>query len=263
MMKKIIRFLGLLIIVLVSVGVAGCQGQENSWQAIKSRGTLVIGVDDSFVPMDFRQKNGKLVGFDVDLAKAVCKEIGLKPDFQTIDWSMKETELRNGTIDVIWNGYTKTKARAKKVAFSKPYLENDQILVTRKNEGINNYRQMRGKILGVQTGSSGADDLDNYPKVLKKRVKSTVLYDTYNNAFIDLKAGRIDGLLIDGVYANYYLAHSKYQKEFKKEKLPYPSEKFSVGINKKDKILKNKINQALDHLEKTGELKKIREKWFN
>ena len=104
MMKKIIRFLGLLIIVLASVGAAGCQGQENSWQAIKSRGTLVIGVDDSFVPMDFRQKNGKLVGFDVDLAKAVCKEIGLKPDFQTIDWSMKETELRNGTIDVIWNG---------------------------------------------------------------------------------------------------------------------------------------------------------------
>ena len=103
-MKKIIRFLGLLIIVLASVGVAGCQGQENSWQAIKSRGTLVIGIDDSFVPMDFRQKNGKLVGFDVDLAKAVCKEIGLKPDFQTIDWSMKETELRNGTINVIWNG---------------------------------------------------------------------------------------------------------------------------------------------------------------
>ncbi len=105
--------------------------------------------------------------------------------------------------------------------------------------------------------------MDNYPKVLKKRVKSTVLYDTYNNAFIDLKAGRINGLLIDGVYANYYLAHIKYQKEFKKEKLPYPSEKFSVGINKKDKTLKNKINQALDHLEKTGELEKIREKWFN
>ena len=240
MMKKIIKVLGLLMIVITALGLYGCQRQESSWQKIKERGTLVIGVDDSFVPMDFRQKNGKLVGFDVDLATAVCKKIGLKPDFQTIDWSMKETELRNGTIDVIWNGYTKTKARAKKVAFSRPYLENDQILVTRKK-----------------------DKIDNYPNVLKKRVKSTVLYDTYNNAFIDLKAGRITGLLIDGVYANYYLAHSKYQKEFKKEKLPYPSEKFSVGINKKDKILKDKINQALEHLEKTGELEKIRQKWFN
>ena len=263
MMKKIIKVLGLLMIVITALGLYGCQRQESSWQKIKERGTLVIGVDDSFVPMDFRQKNGKLVGFDVDLATAVCKKIGLKPDFQTIDWSMKETELRNGTIDVIWNGYTKTKARAKKVAFSRPYLENDQILVTRKKDKIDNYRQMKGKVLGVQTGSSGADDLDNYPNVLKKRVKSIVLYDTYNNAFIDLKAGRITGLLIYGVYANYYLVHSKYQKEFKKEKLPYPSEKFSVGINKKDKILKDKINQALEHLEKTGELEKIRQKWFN
>lgn len=118
MMKKIIKLLSLLIIVITSVGLAGCQRQASSWQKIKESGTLVIGVDDSFVPMDFRQKNGKLVGFDVDLATAVCKEIGLKPDFQTIDWSMKETELRNGTIDVIWNGYTKTKARAKSSIFT-------------------------------------------------------------------------------------------------------------------------------------------------
>lgn len=262
-MKKIIKILSLLLIFCASLGLYGCQRHGNSWQKIKSRGSLVIGVDDSFVPMDFRQKNGKLVGFDVDLAKAVCKEIGLKPDFQTIDWSMKETELRNGTIDVIWNGYTKTKARAKKVIFSKPYLENDQILVTRKGEKINNYRQMKGKILGVQTGSSGADALDKYPNVLKRRIKETVLYDTYNNAFIDLKSGRIDGLLIDGVYANYYLTHSKYRKDFKKEKLPYPTEKFSVGISKKDTILRNKINQALEHLEKNGELNKIKKKWFN
>lgn len=53
----------------------------------------MIGLDDTFVPMDFRQKDGQLVGYDVDLAKAVCKKLGLKADFQTIDWSMKETEL--------------------------------------------------------------------------------------------------------------------------------------------------------------------------
>ncbi len=118
MMKKIIKVLGLLMIVITALGLYGCQRQEALGKKIKERGTLVIGVDDSFVPMDFRQKNGKLVGFDVDLATAVCKKIGLKPDFQTIDWSMKETELRNGTIDVIWNGYTKTRARAKSSIFT-------------------------------------------------------------------------------------------------------------------------------------------------
>lgn len=85
---------------------------------------------------DFGKKNGKLVGYDVDLARAVFKQYGIKVDFQTIDWSMKETELRNGTIDLIWNGYTITKARAKSVAFSRPYLENQQILVTKKKPAI-------------------------------------------------------------------------------------------------------------------------------
>ena len=66
------------------------------------------------MPMDFRQKDGQLVSYDVDLAKAVCKKLGLKADFQTIDWSMKETELRNGTIDGLWNGYSVTTASGRK-----------------------------------------------------------------------------------------------------------------------------------------------------
>ncbi len=70
-------------------------------------------MDDTFVPMGFREKNGSLEGFDIDLARAVFKRYGIKADFQTIDWSMKETELRNQTIDLIWNGYTVTPQRKK------------------------------------------------------------------------------------------------------------------------------------------------------
>ncbi len=111
-MKRLIR-IGLLVLLLIPVMlVAGCQtvtqraDTQDTWSQIKKRGKVVIGVDDSFVPMGFREKNGKLVGYDVDLARAVFKQYGIKVDFQTIDWSMKETELRNGTIDAIWNGYS-------------------------------------------------------------------------------------------------------------------------------------------------------------
>jgi ABC-type amino acid transport substrate-binding protein len=75
---------------------------------LKSGGKVIVGLDDSFVPMGFRERDGKLVGYDIDLAKAVFKQYGIKVDFQTIDWSMKETELKNGTIDLIWNGYSMT-----------------------------------------------------------------------------------------------------------------------------------------------------------
>lgn len=261
-MKKIERSFILIVTFLCLFLVSGCSKRSNSWDAIKQNKTLVVGIDDSFVPMDFRQKNGQLVGFDVDLAKAAAKKLGLRADFQTIDWSMKETELRNGTIDVIWNGYTETKERRKKVLFTKPYLENQQILVTKKDSKINSYQKMNHKILGVQTGSSGYDDLMSYPKVLKKRIKSSVLYDTYNEAFIDLKAGRINGLLIDSVYANYYLSHSKYKKEFQKVELPYPPEEFAVGISKKDPVLRNKLNRALESLKADGTISKLKQKWF-
>ncbi len=82
--------------------------------------------------MGFRQKSGKLVGYDVDLARAVFKLYGIKVSFQSIDWSMNATELNNGTIDLIWNGYSKTPQREKKVAFSDTYLQNDQTLVSEK-----------------------------------------------------------------------------------------------------------------------------------
>lgn len=83
------------------------------------REKIVIGLDDTFVPMGFRDKDGKLTGFDIDLAKAVFEQYGITVDFQPIDWSMKEFELNNGTIDLIWNGYSKTPAREKKSAIYK------------------------------------------------------------------------------------------------------------------------------------------------
>lgn len=82
--------------------------------------------------MGFEQKNGQYVGFDINLANAVFKEYGVKVNWQPIDWDMKETELTNGTIDLIWNGYSATDERWKKVQFTIPYMKNEQVLVTKK-----------------------------------------------------------------------------------------------------------------------------------
>ena len=115
----------LLLLILPVMLLSGCQNvtqradTQDTWKQIQRRGKVVIGLDDSFVPMGFREKNGKLVGYDIDLAKAVFKQYGIKVDFQTIDWSMKETELKNGTIDLLLNGYSVNSQRAKKVAFSR------------------------------------------------------------------------------------------------------------------------------------------------
>ena len=99
--------------------------------ALISRGEFVIGLDDSFPPMGFRDENNEIVGYDIDLAREVAKRLGVRFRAQPIDWSANEQELATGNIDCIWNGLSITEKRMAALSFTKPYLENDQVVVVR------------------------------------------------------------------------------------------------------------------------------------
>ncbi|GEP19422.1 amino acid ABC transporter substrate-binding protein [Pediococcus argentinicus] len=257
----------LIAILLITTGcarVGAKQTNQDSWNRISKSKHVVIGIDDSFVPMDFREKNGTLVGYDVDLARAVFKQAGVKVDFQTIDWSMNATELRNQTIDLIWNGFTITPERKETMLFSQPYLKNEQILVTKTKSNIKSTKDMSGKTLGAQSGSSGSQDIARFPNVLQNRIKgkSPILYDSFNNAFIDLNANRIQGLLIDSVYAKYYISHQKNPSDYRIIQSGLPDEEFAIGMRKRDRKLNDYINSQLDRLQKNGTITKLNQKWF-
>ncbi|GAY73763.1 amino acid ABC transporter, amino acid-binding protein [Lentilactobacillus kosonis] len=252
-------------LMLIPVLLSGCriesrqklETKPDTWETVKKSKHIVIGLDDSFVPMGYQTKSGKIVGYDVDLAKAVFKQYGIKVDFQPIDWSMNVTELRNGTIDLIWNGLSITPERSKQIDFSNPYLINDQILVTKKKNQIRSFADMKGKSAGVQTGSAGAMDIDNQPKLLKNRIKNQepVLYDSFTDAFIDLNSNRIQGLLIDSIYADYYIAHQADHSSYRIVKSAFPKESYAVGMRKGDSKLQAKINEGLKKLAKNGKAK--------
>ncbi len=254
--------------VLTLVSLAACGKKEasgdDSWKTIEKDQKVTIGLDDTFVPMGFKDEDGKIVGFDVDLAKAVFDQYDVKADFQPIDWSMKENELENGTIDLIWNGYTVTESRKKKVLFSNPYAQNEQVLVTKKDSGITSAEAMKGKILGAQEGSSGYEAFGNEPKMLKDIVKDNdaTLYASFNEAMIDLENGRINGLLIDKVYADYYLKQANKLDKYTISSVGFKNENFAVGARKGDKELVQKINSAFKELQENGKYAEISQKWF-
>ncbi|MBP2098769.1 amino acid ABC transporter substrate-binding protein [Enterococcus rivorum] len=269
-MKK--RNVAILLMGLLMVFITACgntkektaETKKDQWSTIEKNKKIVIGLDDTFVPMGFRDKSDEIVGFDIDLAKAVFAEYGIEPEFQPIDWSMKESELKNGTIDLIWNGYTVTEEREKNVAFSIPYMKNKQELVVLANSGIKSTDNMKEKVLGAQNESSGLTALEKNPEVLTDIITDgePVLFDTFNDAFMDLQAKRIDGLVIDNVYANYYIAQQRNSKDYLVINTPFEEEDFAVGIRKSDKELKNKIDDAFKKLKKEGKMKEISEKWF-
>ena len=269
-MKKRKGILGLLTLVGMAVmSLAGCtqlasNPTVDNWDKYQQQKSITVGFDNTFVPMGFEEKNGNYAGFDIELAKYVSKKLGITVHFQPIDWDMKETELQNGTIDAIWNGYSATDERREKVAFTIPYMQNTQILVVKKTSGIHSVEDMMGKVLGAQNGSSGMLDFEEHPEVLKNRVKGEDAdqYQSVNEAIIDLKNDRIDALLIDRVYADYYLTTEGIADEYDTIPSGFESESFAVGVRPADKKLLEALNEAFKELYQEGIFQQISQKWF-
>ncbi len=262
--------LGLLALVGAAVmSLAGCtqlasNPKVDNWDKYQQQKSITVGFDNTFVPMGFEEKNGNYAGFDIELAQYVSKKLGITVKFQPIDWDMKETELENGTIDAIWNGYSATDERREKVAFTIPYMQNTQILVVKKTSGIHSGEDMTGKVLGAQNGSSGMLDFEEHPEVLKNRVKGgdADQYQSVNEAIIDLKNDRIDALLIDRVYADYYLTTEGIADEYDTIPSGFESESFAVGVRPADRKLLEALNQAFKELYQEGIFQQISQKWF-
>ena len=269
-MKKRKGILGLLTLVGMAVmSLAGCtqlasNPTVDNWDKYQQQKSITVGFDNTFVPMGFDEKNGNYAGFDIELAQYVSKKLGITVHFQPIDWDMKETELQNGTIDAIWNGYSATDERREKVAFTIPYMQNTQILVVKKTSGIHSVEDMTGKVLGAQNGSSGMLDFEEHPEVLKNRVKGgdADQYQSVNEAIIDLKNDRIDALLIDRVYADYYLTTEGIADEYDTIPSGFESESFAVGVRPADKKLLDALNEAFKELYQEGIFQQISQKWF-
>ena len=238
--------------------------KQDNWEKYQQQNSITVGFDNTFVPMGYEEKNGQYAGFDIDLAKLVSKKLGIQIYFQPIDWDMKETELQNGTIDAIWNGYSATDERREKVAFTIPYMQNTQVIVSKKSSNIRSVADMNGKVLGAQTGSSGYLDFEVQPELLKNYVKNhdADQYQSFNEALIDLKNDRIDALLIDRVYANYYLTSEGIIDDYEIFTAGFESESFAVGVRKSDKTLQEQLNQAFVALYQEGKFQEISQKWF-
>lgn len=255
----------LLFTLVVSIFITGCQKdtQGDQYNRIIDRGYIIVGLDDTFVPMGFRNAENEIIGFDVDLAKLIFEEMGLDVRFQPIDWSMKETELNNGRIDVIWNGYSITEERKEKVTFSDPYLENRQVIIVPQTSTIQSKEDLANKNVGVQASSSSYDAL-----VSDQTLVSTINngkpseYPTNDFAFQDLMNGRIDALIIDEVFGEYYIK-SNGLSQLKVIDQDLGTEQYGVGFRQDDLQLIKVFNETFNALKENGEAGKISARWFN
>ena len=249
-------------IVTLSLGVAGCS-KENTSESTLNKETLIVGMDDAFAPMGFKDENGEITGFDVELAKAICEKLNKKVVFQPIDCTMKETELKSGNIDLIWNGYTINEERKKKVYFSVPYLKNKQVIVTLSNSDIKVKKDLEGKKVGAQNESSAISAMEKEEDLYNSfNGGSAIAFEDNNQALMDLEAGRIDAVVADEILVRYYI-RLKGEDKFNILDDNFGEEEYGVGIRKGDTEMVDAFNKAYKELQDDGTLAQISTKWFD
>lgn len=255
MKKKLFVFM-----MLIALCLVGCS--STSVESPTEKKSFIVGLDDTFAPMGFKDASGEIVGFDVDLAKEVARRNGYEVTFLNVDWDLKETELANGNIDCIWNGYSITEERKQNVLFSDAYMNNSQLIITLNNSGITSKADLAGKIVSVQKNSSAYDAVNSDEAfVASLKNGELVQFDTNNDCFMDLKAGRSDAIVVDETLARYYI---KQQPENIYTILDenFGTEEYAVGVRKNDEAFVNIINTTLSEMKADGTFDEIRNRWF-
>ncbi|WP_425058705.1 L-cystine-binding protein FliY [Sporomusa carbonis] len=248
-MKKLVA--AMLVLLLAGMLVAGCGGTDKK--------KIVVGLDDNFPPMGFRDDKNNIVGFDVDLAKEAAKRLGMEVEFKPIDWNSKEAELNSKRVDVLWNGLTITEKRKENISFTKPYMENRQIIVVAANSPVKTKADLAGKVVGVQEGSSSVEAVEKDAAVLKS-FKELKKFGDNVAALMDLKAGRLDAVVVDEIVGRYYIA--KKPGEYTILADNFGSEEYGVGLRQDDKELLSKLQKVMDEMKKDGTSAKISRQWF-
>jgi polar amino acid transport system substrate-binding protein len=220
---------------------------------------IVVGLDDNFPPMGFRDEKNELVGFDIDLAKEAGKRLGREVTFKPIDWNAKEAELSGKRVDVLWNGLTITEERKANILFTTPYLENRQIIVVLDKSPLMTKADLADKVVGVQDGSSAIEAVQK-DEATAKSIKELKKFGDNVTALMDLSAGRLDALVVDEVVGRYYTA--KKPGEYRVLDDNFGTEDYGVGTRKDDTELMASLQKAMDDMKADGSAAAISSKWF-
>ncbi len=270
--KKMKKFLAVLLSVMLMATIfTACTPQEKapenqdtdkdvSWEYIEEKKVLVVGLDDTFCPMGFRDQENNLIGFDIDLAKAVGEVLGVSVEFQPIDWKTKDMQLSSKRIDCIWNGMSATPDRQESMSLSNKYLNNKIVVMSTKEDvKVSSTADLEAIKFGVQAESAALEAVQAADNFAAMEANMTE-YDTYDEAILDMQAGRIDAIVVDevlGEYKNHTLGGVMFKCEY-----DFGPDFYAIGFRKGETELVTKVNNAIKTLIDNGKAAEISNNWF-
>lgn len=245
-MKNTIRLLSLMLAVLMCMFCfTACGDKEEA-----KKPTVVVGYT-IYEPMNYLDADGKLIGYDTDLAKKIFTNLGYDVIFKEINWDNKYTDLNSGVIDCIWNGFTCNSAdddgilRSDKVDFSYKYMENRQVVVIKNGTAIATAEDLKGKIAAAESGSAG----ESYAKGFEGISYKGVIKQT--DGLMEVNAGTADFAVVDEQLAKSYCGQGDYANLTIVDALSSDVEYYAIGFKKGSELTK-KVNEQLEKCGQDG-----------
>lgn len=236
------------------------QEELTGWAYIENKGELIIGLDDAFAPMGFRDETGELVGFDIDLANAVGEYLGINITFQPIEWTAKDMELSSKRIDCIWNGMSVTPERIEAYSLTKKYLNNKIVIMTMDPElKIASAEDLAGVTLATQ-GASSALEAMQANEVWPDIEANVTEYANYDEAILAMQGGRVQAIVVDQVLGEYKNANM--DTKMTVCDFDFGDDLYAIGCRKGETDVADKINEAIQALIDNGKAAEISNKWF-
>ena len=256
-MKKVLALVAACAFAVLAM--AGCGSSNNAASSGSGSGAKVLKVGSSvdFAPFEFQDEGQKeYQGFDMDLIRAIGKEMGYDVEIQNLGFDGLIPALQGKNIDAIISGMSINDERKQNVLFSDPYYQSGLTMVVRDNEtAIKSFQDLKGKKVAVQIGTTSADEVRKIDGVEIKEL------NTPADCFMELKAGGVDAVVNDRPVNDYYITKNNAQGvKALEEKLT--AEDYGIAIGKDNKELQQKVNDALKKLKENGEYDKIFAKWF-
>lgn len=261
-MNLIIGIIAVVVVIAVAVWMffGGVKNNKDSDKNLKTGETkFTVGFDASFPPYGYLE-DGEYVGFDLDLAAEVCKRLDWELVKQPIVWESKDMELNGGNIDCIWNGFTMSEDRIDKYTWSKPYVDNSQVVVVKKDSGIEKLSDLEDRKVAVQAASSALEALkSDDSKELLESFKELIEVADYDTAFLELSTGNVEAVAMDIGVANYKIAGKEDEYMILDEVIL--KEQYAIGFKLGNEELRDKVQKTLDEMVKDGTFGKIAKDW--
>lgn len=238
----------LLILFAALLLAAGC--------APSSDDKIVFASDATWPPMEFVDAQGQLVGFDIDLVKALAEVEGFAYEIRNTAWDGIFAGLANGQYHAVISSVTITEERRQTMDFSTPYLNAGQVIVVRRGTAGTSLADFKGKSVGAQIGTTGAIEVSKIPEITLKG------FDEIGLAFEALVNGVLDAVVCDSpVAADFALQRQEYKDKLTIASDVLTEEFYGIAVNKGNTAVLERINSGLAKLEANGTLAALKAKW--